>query len=245
MTNSAASLLRDVQPALPVWSSQIIRQMRSVSPRSMTCKGVEPSNAGFGCFSHSPMALESTMSDNVSKSRVNSMRRFCAEPPGVRPPAQCATARGENPANRVKDSCVTPNESQNLRTENSPLVLCVTNTIFRRLGGRAPFVRTVFEAASRVACCLATSVFILGVSAIRDVSASNIACTCACSIGSSKSSTRVPPAPAVGSSVGDSGERPQGSSPPARERTAQESPPATHRTALAQAPVQESPGPAH
>jgi hypothetical protein len=87
--------------------------MRSVSPRSMTCKGVEPSNAGFGSLNHSPIAFESTMADNASNKRVNSLRRFCAEPPGVRPLAQCATAREEKPVNRVKESCVTPNESQN------------------------------------------------------------------------------------------------------------------------------------
>ncbi len=104
-----------------------MRQMRSVSPRSITCKGVEPSKAGFGRFNHSPRAFASTKSDNTSKRRVNSVRRFCAEPLGVRPLAQWATARGEKPVNRVKASCVTPNESQNVRTENSSLGRCVAN----------------------------------------------------------------------------------------------------------------------
>src|SRR5437016_8827542 len=39
------------------------------------------------------------MSDNASKGGVNSVRRFCADAPGVRLLAQCATARG------VRDCC--------------------------------------------------------------------------------------------------------------------------------------------
>ena len=38
-------------PEFPVRSSQTIRHSRSDSPRSITCKGVEPSNAGFGLSS--------------------------------------------------------------------------------------------------------------------------------------------------------------------------------------------------
>jgi hypothetical protein len=134
---------------LPVWSSQIIRQMRSVSPRSMTCRGVEPSNAGFGRFSHSPIALASTMSDSASKRRVNSMRRFWAEPLGVRSLAQCATARGENEVMRINASWVTPNESQKVRTENSLFALWVENTASFRVRGCAPFAPLLFEAVPR------------------------------------------------------------------------------------------------
>jgi hypothetical protein len=97
--------LLDVYPVLLAWSSQIIPQIRSVTPRSMTCRGVEPSKSGLVCLGHSPMALVSTSCDCASKRRVTSPRRFCAAPLGVRPLAQCATRRGEKPANLVKESC--------------------------------------------------------------------------------------------------------------------------------------------
>ena len=140
---------------------QIIRQMRSVSPRSMTCRGVEPSNAGFGRLSHSPMALASTISDNASKRRVNSVRRFCAEPPGCRPLAQCATARGENDVKRVNASCVTPNESQNVRTEKSPFPLWVENTVSFSVRVLTQFARLVFKVGPRTLFRFVAIVFIL------------------------------------------------------------------------------------
>jgi hypothetical protein len=42
-------------PEFPPRSSHIIRQIRSDSPRSITCIGVEDSKAGFGLSSHGPI----------------------------------------------------------------------------------------------------------------------------------------------------------------------------------------------
>ena len=127
----------------------------------MTCNGVERSNAGFGRFSHSPIAFASTMSDSASKRRVNSVRRFCAEPPGCRPLAQCATARGEYDVKRVNASCVTPNESQKVRTENVPFALWVENTPSFRVRAFAPFALLVFKVVPRTMFRFVAIVFIL------------------------------------------------------------------------------------
>lgn len=60
-------------PELPSRSCQIIRQSRSVSPRSITCSGVDPSNCLFGRCSHSPITLPLIMSASASNSRVVSL----------------------------------------------------------------------------------------------------------------------------------------------------------------------------
>jgi hypothetical protein len=56
-------------PEFHIRSSQIIRQSRSDSPRSITCKGVEPSRAGFGVSSHGPTCETGITSASASKSR--------------------------------------------------------------------------------------------------------------------------------------------------------------------------------
>jgi hypothetical protein len=80
----------------------------------------------------------------------------------VRPLAQCATARGEKVVKRVKASWVTPKQSQNVRTENSPFALWVENTVAFRARAFAPFPVLVFEeAVSRALVRLGAIVFML------------------------------------------------------------------------------------
>src|ERR1700757_9275 len=56
-------------PEFPIRSSKSIRHSRSDSPRSITCKGVEPSKAGFGLSSHGPICEAGTTSASASKRR--------------------------------------------------------------------------------------------------------------------------------------------------------------------------------
>src|ERR1700731_3392781 len=82
-------------PALPSRICQIIRHSRSFSPRSITCNGVEPSNASFGRCSHGPIAFAFMISDKASKSRVTSLI-FCAlDRCGTIPAFQYETVRGD------------------------------------------------------------------------------------------------------------------------------------------------------
>jgi hypothetical protein len=91
-------------PVLPSRICQIIRHNRSFSPRSITCNGVEPSNASFGRCSHGPIAFAFMMSDKASKSRVTS-RIFCAlDRCGARPEFQYETVRGEAPVTLLTTS---------------------------------------------------------------------------------------------------------------------------------------------
>jgi hypothetical protein len=91
-------------PVLPSRICQIIRHSRSFSPRSITCKGVEPSNASFGRCSHGPIAFAFMISDNASKSRVTS-RIFCAlDRCGARPAFQYETVRGDAPVTLLTTS---------------------------------------------------------------------------------------------------------------------------------------------
>ena len=84
-------------PALPSRICQIIRQSLSFSPRSITCNGVEPSNASFGRCSHGPIDFALIISDKASKSRVTS-RIFCAlDRCGATPAFQYETVRGDAP----------------------------------------------------------------------------------------------------------------------------------------------------
>src|SRR5271166_2073397 len=61
--------LRSQSPEFPPRSSHIIRQIRSDSPRSITCIGVEASKAGFGVSSHGPICEAGTTSASALKSR--------------------------------------------------------------------------------------------------------------------------------------------------------------------------------
>src|SRR6266850_4404495 len=81
-----------------------MRQMRSVSPRSITCRGVEPSKAGLGCFSHGPMASAETSFSSDENRRLISVRRRSVEELGLVPWDQLETARNEKPVIRARAS---------------------------------------------------------------------------------------------------------------------------------------------
>jgi hypothetical protein len=92
------------QPGLPSRRCQIIRQSRSVSPRSITCSGVEPSNAWFGCCNHLPIALALMRPASASNNRVTSLI-FCAlERCGGVPAFQYETVLGDAPVTRLTAS---------------------------------------------------------------------------------------------------------------------------------------------
>jgi hypothetical protein len=48
--------------------------MRSICPRSITCTGVEPSKAGFGCFSHCPTSFGFINRASASSKRSTSAK---------------------------------------------------------------------------------------------------------------------------------------------------------------------------
>ena len=91
-----------LQAGSPDSSSWSMRHTRSISPRSMTCSGLEPSKAGLGSLSQGPMASRETSFSRAAKRRLTSVRRRAVEELGLAPCDQLARARSEKPVMRVK-----------------------------------------------------------------------------------------------------------------------------------------------
>lgn len=122
------------QPGLPSRKCQIMRQSRSVSPRSITCNGVEPSNAGFDCCNHGPIALALISSASASKSRVTSLIFCTLERCGGVPAFQYDTVLGEAPVTRLTASFDRLYFRESFRT--SPISLAAGETLATKM----PFV---------------------------------------------------------------------------------------------------------
>ena len=100
----ADSLSRPVYPALPSRSCQIIRHSRSLSPRSMTCRGVEPSNSLFGRCNQEAIAFDLIISASASNKRVTSFNFWALDRCGAMPAFQYEMLRGEAPVTRLSAS---------------------------------------------------------------------------------------------------------------------------------------------
>ena len=93
-----------VYPVLPSRNCQIIRQSRSVSPRSITWSGVEPSNCLFGRCNHSPITEPLMISASASNRRVTSFIFCTLERCGGVPAFQYETVLGDAPVTRLTTS---------------------------------------------------------------------------------------------------------------------------------------------
>ena len=91
------------QKVIPLFSSQIMRQMRSTSPRSISSIGFRPSNASFGVVIQSLSIDESMTSAIAWTSRFNSRMERVADSPASLPLSILARERSEIAISRANN----------------------------------------------------------------------------------------------------------------------------------------------
>lgn len=111
-----------------------MRQIRSISPRSITSTGFKPSNAGFGVSSHVPMNCCRMTVRNAACNRAISRILSRLAPLNGFEASQSAMALSENPVSRANSGRPTCNPRRIAATDTCPDTVGGTPRTLRKAG---------------------------------------------------------------------------------------------------------------